>query len=92
MKTMFRAVPAKLASAAATAAAAAAVAATVLLAGCTPTVKVKHEVEPIHLTADINIRVDRELDEFFAFQDQAAATQPAGSTTQTARIAEGDVK
>ena len=63
-----------------------------LLSGCTPTVKVKHEVEPIHLTADINIRVDRELDEFFAFQDQAAATQPAGSTTQTARIAEGDVK
>ena len=86
MKTMFRAVPAKLASASAT------VAATLLIAGCTPTVKVKHEVEPIHLTADINIRVDRELDEFFAFQDQAAATQPAGSTTQTARIAEGDVK
>ena len=64
-----------------------------LLSACTPTVKVKHEVEPIHLTADINIRVDRQLDEFFAFQDQAAATQPgASSTTQTAQTAEGDLK
>ncbi|MEO6436154.1 MAG: hypothetical protein ABIP55_10385 [Tepidisphaeraceae bacterium] len=49
-------------------------AAALLLAGCTPTVRVKHEVEPIHLTADINIRVDRQLDQFFSYQDQPTTT------------------
>ena len=35
------------------------------------------EVKPIHIVHDINIRVDRQLDEFFAFQEKsAAATQP----------------
>jgi hypothetical protein len=44
------------------------------------------EVKTIHIVHDINIKVDRELDEFFAFQERAA-TQPAASspaTTQTA--------
>lgn len=36
-------------------------------AGCTYTVK----VEPIHLTVDVNIKIDRALDDFFA--------QPAGA-------------
>ena len=40
------------------------------------------EVKPIHIVHDINIRVDRQLDEFFAFQEKTAATQPA--TAQTA--------
>jgi hypothetical protein len=41
------------------------------------------EVKPIHIVADINLRVDRELDDFFAFQEKyqppatAPATQPA---------------
>ena len=38
------------------------------------------EVKPIHIVHDINIRVERELDEFFAFEraaTQPAATQPA---------------
>lgn len=37
------------------------------------------EVKPIHIVADINLRVDRELDEFFAFQSkyQPPATMPA---------------
>ena len=37
------------------------------------------EVKPIHIVHDINIRVDRQLDEFFAFQEKmaAASTQPA---------------
>jgi hypothetical protein len=65
--------------------------------GCTPTFKVKHEVEPIHVTADINIRVDRKLDDFFAYQDHPASTQPATApTTPTAAApppaAPGDVK
>jgi hypothetical protein len=36
------------------------------------------EVKPIHIVADINLRIDRELDQFFAFQDKYhSATQPA---------------
>ena len=71
-----------------------AAASALLLSACTPTVKVKHEVEPIHLTADINIRVDKRLDEFFAYQEQPAATQPAsGSTSMPATTtAAGDVQ
>jgi hypothetical protein len=43
------------------------------------------EVKPIHIVHDINIRVDRQLDEFFAFQEKmAATTQPATTTTTTA--------
>ena len=38
------------------------------------------KVEPIHVIVDINIRVDRQLDNFFSFEDQfkKPATQPAG--------------
>jgi hypothetical protein len=40
---------------------------------CTPRVQVEPiEVKPIHIIHDVNIRVDRRLDEFFAFQEQAA--------------------
>jgi hypothetical protein len=51
---------------------------------CSPRVRVDPiEVKPIHIVHDINIRVDRQLDEFFAFQEQAT-TQPAtNATTQT---------
>jgi len=28
------------------------------------------EFKPIHITLDINIKVDRELDEFFGFEDE----------------------
>jgi hypothetical protein len=39
------------------------------------------EVKPIHIVHDINIRVDRQLDEFFAFQEKmGASTQPATTT------------
>ena len=43
------------------------------------------EVKPIHITVDVNVRVDRELDQFFAFEEekstttQSAATQPAAT-------------
>ncbi len=50
--------------------------ATLFLAGCT-----KHEVEvkpveikPIHITIDVNVKVDRALDDFFGDLDQKAAT------------------
>jgi hypothetical protein len=58
------------------------------------------EVKTIHIVHDVNIRVDKQLDEFFAFQEQPATTQPttmAGATqplatqpTTTAVV--GDVK
>jgi hypothetical protein len=38
------------------------------------------EVKPIHITVDVNVRVDRELDQFFAFEDQAT-TKPVASPT-----------
>lgn len=43
----------------------------VLMSGCGPTVKVQSEpirVEPIHITVDVNLRVDRRLEEFFDYQ------------------------
>jgi len=51
---------------------------------CSPRVHVDPiEVKPIHIVHDINIRVDRQLDDFFAFQEKmAGSTQP--STTQAA--------
>ncbi|MEA2709556.1 MAG: hypothetical protein QOF78_2157 [Phycisphaerales bacterium] len=58
---------------------------------CSPRVRVDPiEVKPIHIVHDINIRVDRQLDEFFAFQEQAATTQPA--TKATTQTAAGDVR
>jgi hypothetical protein len=45
------------------------------------------EVKPIHMTLDVNLKIDRELDQFFAFENKYApattqsTTQP---TTQTA--------
>ena len=52
-------------------------------------------VEPIHMTLDVNIRVDRELDQFFDFEEDVVvrpATQPgaAEATTQPESIAPGN--
>jgi hypothetical protein len=61
-------------------------------AACSPHVTVEPiEVKPIHIIHDINIRVDKQLDDFFAFQEQGSTTQPA--TTAAARqTAAGDVR
>lgn len=76
---------------------ASAAAALALAVGCARhTVDVQPiRVEPIHMTVDINIKVDRELDEFFDYEDaepvaappvepapKGAATQPAAPSTQ----------
>jgi hypothetical protein len=43
------------------------------------------EVKPIHITVDVNVRVDRQLDQFFSFEDEAKpTTRPATTTTTTA--------
>jgi hypothetical protein len=60
-----------------------------LSAGCAHLQVAPIEVKPIHIIHDINIRVDKQLDDFFAFQEKAATqpstTQPAqAATTQTA--------
>ena len=44
------------------------------LAGC-GTITVKHQVEPIYITMDVNIKVEKQLNEFFDFEDQG----PSGS-------------
>ena len=40
------------------------------------------EVKPIHITMDINIKVDRELDDFFSFEKNTPARSPGATTTQ----------
>ena len=40
-----------------------------IISGCGPTVTIKHEVQPIHLTVDVNIRVQKELEKFFDFEE-----------------------
>lgn len=57
----------------------------VLAAGCiTHNVESKPiEIKPIHITMDINLRVQRELDEFFDFEDKTPpATGKAAGTPQ----------
>jgi len=70
-----------------------AAAAVLIAGGCTKhTIEVKPiKVEPIHMTLDINIRVDRELDEFFAFEKQYDQATPASNpeTSSTAPVGEG---
>lgn len=53
--------------------------------GCKTEHVVKHEVdvkpikvEPLHVTVDLNVtlRIDRQLDEFFAYEKQAAPAKP----------------
>lgn len=40
-----------------------------MLSAC-GTVRVKHEVEPIYITVDVNIKVQQELNDFFDFEDE----------------------
>jgi len=43
--------------------------------GCrTPTVPVEVDVKPIHITIDVNLRIERELDDFFDDIDDADPT------------------
>jgi hypothetical protein len=61
----------------------------ILLSACARVTVDPIEVKPIHIVHDINIRVDRQLDEFFAFEAQKATTQPAvPATAPTATTAQ----
>jgi hypothetical protein len=37
------------------------------------------EVKPIHITVDVNVRIDRQLDEFFAFEEQVDGDDKPGA-------------
>ena len=62
------------------------VVAPLLLVGCTHKVQVEPiQVEPIHVTLDIHVKVDRELEEFFEFEeeyepDPEPGTQPGATS------------
>lgn len=45
-----------------------------VLHGCKTEHKVELEVKPMQITIDVNIRIDRELDNFFGNLDEAAKT------------------
>ena len=48
-----------------------------LLAGCLSLKTEPIEVKPIHITVDVNVKVDQALDDFFGDLDQKA-TAPRG--------------
>jgi len=45
-----------------------------LLAGCINVKTAPIEVRPIHVTVDVNVRVERALDDFFGGLDQLSRT------------------
>ncbi len=52
-----------------------------VLGGCNPKVKVEPlEVKPIEVTVNINVKIDRELDQFFDFDKPAPSRAPAAGT------------
>jgi hypothetical protein len=58
----------------------------VWLTACTThTVKVEPvEVKPIKVTVDVNIKVDRQLDDFFDFEEEATETKPGAKVGEEA--------
>lgn len=52
----------------------------VVLPSCARVAVEPIEVKPIHITMDVNIRVQKQLDQFFAFeQDQDLLRDPSGA-------------
>ena len=44
-----------------------------LLCGCVQTehrIETRHTIDPIHITVDVNLKVDRELNDFFGDLDE----------------------
>jgi hypothetical protein len=59
--------------------------------GC---IRTTHEIKPIHITMDINLKVDRALDDFFSDVDEAPAapTAPAAPVEATTPSADTPAK
>lgn len=56
-----------------------------LATGCSTSHKVEVapvEVKPIHITIDVNVKVDKELDDFFSDIDETAAEQQEETNAQ----------
>ena len=67
----------------------------ILIAGCAHVKVDPIQVQTIHIVHDVNVNVDKALEDFFAFQEQqaAASTRPSTqSATQPAASAAGDLK
>ena len=47
------------------------------------------EVKPIHITVDVNVRIDRQLDEFFAFEEEVEDAAAAPATAPSAGVDAG---
>jgi len=64
------------------------------VAGCAHLKVDPIEVKTIHIVHDVNISVDKQLEDFFAFQEQQAATRAATTTTAptTQTVQAGDVR
>jgi hypothetical protein len=63
-----------------------------LSAGCAHVKVDPIEVKEIHIVHDVNIHVDKELNDYFAFEERNAATTQATTApaTQTASVTTGD--
>lgn len=48
--------------------------ATLPLAGCVSVKTAPIEVKPIHITVDVNVKIDRALDDFFGDLDKQSTT------------------
>jgi hypothetical protein len=60
----------------------------VLTGGCVHTVKVEPiKVEPIYVTMDVYLKIDRELDNFFSFERTEG--QSTGEKTENRAVPEG---
>lgn len=63
------------------------------IGGCTTiktenevTVKTESEIKPIHITVDVNVKVQNELDDFFNDIDEASETINSETETPSARV------
>jgi hypothetical protein len=52
-----------------------------LLGGCLNVKTEPIEVKPIHITVDVNVKVDRALDDFFGDLDKKSSTIDAAAET-----------
>ena len=57
--------------------------------GCKTEHKVEVEVKPMQITIDVNIRIDRQLEDFFGNLD-AAAKSISGEATETGKTEESN--
>ena len=66
-------------------------AAAALASGCLA-VKTEHEVKPIHITMDINLKIDRELDNYFddIYDDSNAADAAKAPAADAAKAPAAD--